>query len=194
MTNNNDIVTEQRYAQGLTYQEFLDQAKVNLDRFQQNYETAVIDPSDKEFFENIVNREGGPSKVLVIGEDWCPDVYRGMPVIARIAEASGMEMRVFPRDANLDIMNQFLKDGLHQSIPTFVFYTEDNKYLCHWIERPAQATKEMAEITTRVQKEMAGAEENDIRSATRQGMLDRYPEWQQLTIEELRTLLADNVS
>jgi len=194
MANNNDTVTEQRYSQGLTYQEFLDQAKVNLDRFQQNYETAVVDPSDKEFFENIVNRDGGPAKVLVIGEDWCPDVYRGMPVIARIAEASGMEMRVFPRDANLDIMNQFLKDGLHQSIPAFVFYTEDHKYLCHWIERPAQATKEMAEITARVSKEMTGAEENDIRAATRQGMLDRYPEWQQLTIGELRTLLTETMN
>ena len=59
-------------------------------------------------------------------------------MVARIAEAGGMDMKVFPRDANTDIMDEFLKNGEFQSIPTVVFYTKDYNYLFHWIERPAQ--------------------------------------------------------
>jgi hypothetical protein len=66
-----------------------------------------------------------------------------MPVLARIAEAAGMEMRVFPRDQHSDIMKEFLNRGEHQSIPTAVFYTRDHEYLAHWIERPALANQQM---------------------------------------------------
>ncbi|MFN8556358.1 MAG: thioredoxin family protein [Dehalococcoidia bacterium] len=54
-----------------------------------------------------------------------------------------MELRVFPRDQHLDIMNEFLKDGEFQSIPTLVFYTKDLRYIGHWIERAKKANDEM---------------------------------------------------
>ena len=52
--------------------------------------------------------------------------------MARIAEASGMELRVFFRDQNKDIMSEFLKFGEHESIPTLVFYTKDHEYIAHY--------------------------------------------------------------
>jgi hypothetical protein len=88
-------------------------------------------------------RANGPAKLLVIGEDWCPDVFRGMPVFARLAEATGLEMRVFARDQHKDIMAEFLNNGEYESIPVAVFYTKDMDYLCHFIERPALANEEM---------------------------------------------------
>ena len=47
-------------------------------------------------------------KVLAIAEAWCGDVYRELPTMARIAEAAGMTMRVFLRDQNADLMDEFL--------------------------------------------------------------------------------------
>ena len=38
------------------------------------------------------SRPDGPAKVLILGEDWCPDVFRGMPVVVRMAEAAGLEI------------------------------------------------------------------------------------------------------
>ena len=35
---------------------------------------------------------------------------RGLPVLARLAEAASLELRIFPRDQNLDIMDEFLKN------------------------------------------------------------------------------------
>ena len=38
MTQSTSVVTPQRYEQGLTYQQYISQIKVNQDRFQENYE------------------------------------------------------------------------------------------------------------------------------------------------------------
>ncbi|HET9476235.1 MAG TPA: thioredoxin family protein [Dehalococcoidia bacterium] len=137
------VVTPQRFESGLSYEEFLDQTKVNRDRFDMNYEGTTISDEDVAALRALAAKENGPAKMLVIGEDWCPDVYRGLPVLAKIAEAAGFEFRAFPRDQNLDIMNEFLKDGEFQSIPTAVFYTKDHRYIYHFIERPAKANEEM---------------------------------------------------
>ena len=190
MSGKNSVVTVERFNSGMLYKDFVAQINVNQDRFEQYYDTAgeVLTESDVAFFQQIIN--AGVSKVLVLGEDWCPDVYRGMPVIAKIADTSGMDLRVFPRDANLDIMDEFLKDGEHRSIPTLVFYTNDQEYLCHWIERPVMATKEMAEITESVEKNMPGKDEQEIREARRELVNARFPDLQKYTIDELRELLS----
>lgn len=187
------VVTPERFKQGLSYTGFLDQAKVNKDRFAQSYQTAraALAPENARFFKEA--REKGVARVLVLGEDWCPDVYRGMPVIARIAEASGMELRVFPRDANLDIMNEFLNHGQHQSIPTVVFYTSDQEYLCHWIERPRQAQDEMAQINEEIEREMAGKDANEIRQARRDRTNARFQAWQEATVKEIRDMLSSKL-
>ncbi len=126
----------------------------------------------------------------VLGEDWCPDVYRGMPVIARIAEASGMEIRIFPRDENLDIMSEFLNRGEHQSIPTFVFYTSGQEYLFHWIERPLVANEEMAAIDKQIEAEMAGKDEQEVRRARRDRVNAKFPDWQKATVTEIKDLVT----
>ncbi len=190
------VVTPERFQQGLTYQGFLAGIKVNLDRFGQYYETAkgALAPEDVAFFKRAAQKKGGACRVLVLGEDWCPDVYRGMPVVARVAESAGIEMRVFPRDANLDVMNEFLNKGLHQSIPVAVFYTADQKYLCHWIERPQQANQEIAEINAQIEREMAGQDEQAVRRTRRERTNARFPDWQKATVRELREMLARTLS
>lgn len=192
MGNNKSVVTEERYQKGYTYEEFIDQINVNKDRFDQYYGTAVdaITVEDKEFFKKAVQQDGGVARVLVLGEDWCPDVYRGMPLIARIAEASGMEIKIFPRDENLDIMNEFLNRGEHQSIPTVVFYTSTQEYLFHWIERPSVANEETAAIDKQIEEDMAGRDEQEVRRARRDKVNAKFPDWQKATVIEIKDLVT----
>ena len=121
MTEKISVVTAERFNQGFTYRDFIGQINVNQDRFGQYDGTAkdALNEEDVSFFKEAVKK--GAARVLGLGEDWCPEVYRGMPVIARLSEVSGIDMRVFPRDANLDIMDEFLNHGEHRSIPTMVF-------------------------------------------------------------------------
>ncbi|MBI1886592.1 MAG: thioredoxin family protein, partial [Chloroflexi bacterium] len=154
--------------------------------FQENYEGAQLSDDDARALRELVARPEGPARCLALGEAWCPDVFRGLPVMARIAEAAGMELRVFKRDDNLDIMNEFLNHGEHQSIPTLVFYTRDHRYLCHWIERPVRANEEM-HLLREVFEGKTGEEARPAYDAFQEGTV--WAGWRQETVRELKELL-----
>src|SRR3990172_6662105 len=132
------VVTPERFAGGMTWEQYQEHIKRNREKFGYNYAETVLTDDDAEAFRSLAARPDGPAKVLALGEDWCPDVLRGLPVMVRIAEAARMEVRIFPRDDNLDIMDEFLNRGESQSIPTFVFYTGDHRYIAPWIEGPGK--------------------------------------------------------
>jgi hypothetical protein len=140
------VVTPERFATGLDYRAYVEGVERNQKRFEENYAGTQVAPEDVAALKDLMARPNGPAKMLVIGEDWCPDVFRGAPVFARIAEATGMEMKFFPRDANKDVMAEFLAGGEFESIPVAVFYTKDHQYIAHWIERPAVANEQMRDL------------------------------------------------
>ena len=184
------VVTPERFASGLTYQQYIESIKQNQDRFQMNYEGTTVSGADAAALRALVAKENGPAKMLVLGEDWCPDVYRGLPVLAKIAEAAGMELRVFPRDENLDIMNEFLKDGEYQSIPTAVFYTRDHRYIMHWIERPQQANDEMHLMRKLYEGRTREEAAPDV-AKFQEGPV--WAGWRDATVKEIRRLLEEKV-
>ena len=186
-------VTPERYSTGFTYEDYVAQIKVNLKWFQKLYDSFQLKAEDAEFFRRAAEHPRGAARMMVIGEDWCPDVYRGLPTMARVAEAVGMEMRVFPRDSNMDIMNEFLKQGQWASIPTVVFYTRDHQYICHWIERPALADREMESIEAEVRREQPDATDPQIRASARPRNQERYPAWQHESVPEIREMLAEHL-
>ncbi len=190
MPEKTSCVTPERFASGLTYQEYIGQVVTNKDRFESFYKDCQLSSEDKAFFSKAAKMPSGAAKVLVLGEAFCPDVLRGMPAVARIAEASCMEMRVFPRDKHLDIMNEFLKHGQFQSIPVMVFYTKDQQELGHWIERPELADKEQAQIEAETKKANPGATEQEIRTKMRERTGPKQLAWQQESIREWRQMLA----
>ena len=131
--------------------------------------------------------------MLVLGEAWCGDVIRGMPVLARICEAAGLELRIFPRDENHDIMNEFLKNGEWMSIPVAVFYTKDHQYICHWIERPASAELEMQEIEKAIRAEKPDIDDQEFGRERRGRTAARAQAWQQDSVTEIKELLAKSI-
>jgi hypothetical protein len=86
------------------------------------YEEVEISPEDRAFFQGLKK----PIYVLAIGEDWCPDVYNNLPVMARIAVLNPtIQLRVFPRDQHHDLMHHYLFRGQSQSIPAFGFFDQN---------------------------------------------------------------------
>lgn len=196
------VVTVARFAQGLTYSDFLAQATINQDKFVANGSTVPLTEDDLSFFRKAALQPHGPAKMLALGEAWCGDVYRELPTAARIADAAGIEFRVFLRDQNLDVMEEFLSnDGKSRAIPVFVFYTKDLQYITHWTERSAGAHAQLAAA-----KNAAKAKLNLPESATfdnlpaqeRQAFLQEVitsvrpfvDEWRKEAIQEIRRLLA----
>ena len=85
MARETSVVNPDRFKLGFNYPDYIGQIKVNKNRFNEFYNGFELKPEDAELFRELVNRRNGPAKMLVLGEDWCGDVVRGLPILARIA-------------------------------------------------------------------------------------------------------------
>ncbi len=190
MPETKGIITAQRFAKGLTFQEYLNSLGETKARFEPHIAAFKLSDADAVFFKDAAKKTGG-IKIVAIGEDWCPDVHRGLPILEKISEAGGMELRFFHREKNIDIMNLFLKDGKFQSIPVFAFFDGNFKYLTHWTERPVEASKFYDQI--RVELSQQKLPEEEMRKAMREKVAPLADQWRKETVKEIRAHLSDAI-
>jgi hypothetical protein len=173
VTTDKRRVTPERFASGRTFEQYLAYIGTpeNLARegsggalrrdqtgsMRAWHEASHLDEAQTAAIRWLAAQPGGPAKLLVISEDWSSDCRRDVPMLARLAEAGGLELRIFNRDgrefgrsqapslaeapdSNADLMAAFLNEKRGQSwqsIPVAVFYTKDFDYLYHYVEYPA---------------------------------------------------------
>jgi hypothetical protein len=202
MLQTTSVVTPERFNQGLSYANFLAQATVNRDKFEQFYNDSALTADDISFFKKAAALPNGPAKILALAEAWCGDVYRELPTAARIADAAGIELRIFLRDQNSDIMDEFLSNnGKSRAIPVFVFYTKETRYITHFTERSAGAHIELATIMNEVKSQLnlpPTATFGTVPESEKQVFLrevikriaPRFPEWRKESIKEMRQFLS----
>jgi hypothetical protein len=83
-------------------------------------------------------------RLAVLTEDWCSDCLMNLPIVAKIAEAGKMELRIFPRAGHPDLVIFFEERGI-EAIPVFWFGDEDFEELGVYVERPQKAHDRIAE-------------------------------------------------
>jgi hypothetical protein len=190
-TPENSVVTTERFNQGFSsFQEWMDAIELNKEKFQMHYDEWTHNADDISILKNYVESHG--IKALCIGEDWCPDVWRGLPVMARISELTGMEVRLFIRDDNSDIMGEFLKDGEFESIPVVVLYDKNHNYLGHWIERADQANAEMQPLLSMLHgKERGSSEWQEARNNYLTKTVELAQGWRDAQLSELNAILTE---
>ncbi len=129
------MVTKERFEQGLTLQQYVDRMSINRERFVEALEEATIEPE----YTRVLERLDGARRVLVISEDWCGTCLAHVPFVAKLVESkANIEMRLFARDANPDLMDQYLKQGRYRSIPVFAFFDEHMTEIARFLEcRPS---------------------------------------------------------
>jgi 4-carboxymuconolactone decarboxylase len=167
------VVTPERFASGMSFDQYVKYvgSPENLkregsggaarrdwsDHLRTTYATTRLTDDQIAAWKWLATQPNGPAKVLVIAEEWSSDCRRDLPVVARVADAAALELRILRRDgqrastshrptlaeapdSNADIMAEFLneKNGqTWQSIPVIVFYTRGFEYLYHYTEYPA---------------------------------------------------------
>ena len=174
-------VTPERFAKGLTFDEYVRYAgsaenlareafggyfpdagsfgaprKDNSAVLRERYACARLSDHQTAAIRWLVAQPEGPARILVLSEDWSSDCRRDVPMLARLAEAGGMELRIFNRDgkkilgsrrpdpaaapdANHDLMLEFMnnKNGAEwASLPVAVFYAKDFRELHRYFEYP----------------------------------------------------------
>ena len=176
------VVTPERFAKGMTFEQYLaytgspenlareafggyfpDSGSMGAGRkdnsavIRARYDRARLTDYQREAIKWLAAQPGGPAKILAIAEDWSSDCRRDIPMVARLAEAGGLELRIFNRDgkkilgtrrpdpaaypdANHDLMLQFMNAknaGEWASLPVVVFYDRDFRELHRYLEYPA---------------------------------------------------------
>jgi hypothetical protein len=170
-------MTPERFARGMTFEEYvrfigspenLGREGFDIRRFskvrprvdwseylRQRHRRARLDDDQVAAIRWLAAQPGGPAKILVIAEDWSSDCRRDLPYLARLAEAGGLELRIFTRDGdailmtglpdpgaggNPDLVHAYAneKDGQRfATVPVAVFLTRDFAELHRYVEYPA---------------------------------------------------------
>jgi hypothetical protein len=165
----------------------------------------------------LAAQPGGPAKILVISEDWSSDCRRDVPVLARLAEAGALELRIFNRDGkkilgtrrpdpaahpdgNHDIMLEFLNaknGGEWASLPVVVIYTKDLQELHRYIEFPAIYHKDYIRQhmwTPRPGETEAQAKERDRREFLELQASPFFDVWASAGIDEILSALYEKLT
>jgi hypothetical protein len=175
------IVTAERFAKGRTFDEYVKYvgSPENLTReafsayhpdagsiagprkdnsavFRERYARLRLADHQAAAIKWLAAQPGGPANILVISEDWSSDCRRDVPLLARLAEAGGLALRIFNRDgqrilwqrrpdpaaapdANWDLMREFMNrknGGEWASLPAVGVYTRNFQELCRYLEYP----------------------------------------------------------
>lgn len=150
------------FYQGETIQEFLSSASELSDKYRQHIAEVSFDDNLRARLAELP----GDLKVMVIAEPWSGDVLYNFPVLIRMAEVTGWEVRIFRRDSYPELILPYRKDGLYRSIPVFVFYDADFNEVAQWIERPAEATRLIDEESLNLRRRLREEHKDAWRQAT----------------------------
>lgn len=121
-----------RYAAAPDFPAYLESVQALADLWHGMSRTASVPPDSIE----RLKAQGGHWRLLVLSADWCGDCVSCLPIIARLADGAGLEMRLLERDTNLDLMDNYLTCGT-RSIPVVMVLDQELSVWAWWGPRPA---------------------------------------------------------
>ena len=119
--------------------EYIENMTVNKDGVETIYNSFSVPNTENDNIEKI--KAANYDKVLVITEDWCGDAMMNLPILKHISELLNLEVRVFHRDDDTNLIDQYLTNGTARSIPIFVFLNDEYQQETVWGPRARQVQK-----------------------------------------------------
>lgn len=114
---------------------------LNNQRMKRLDKTMKILPENEEFL-TAFDKE---VYFLIITESWCGDAAQTMPMMNKVAQTAGVDLRVVLRDDNLDLMDQFLTNGGRSIAKLILINKATGLPVTTWGPRPTAATQLVAD-------------------------------------------------
>lgn len=185
---NNDAVNIDQY---------IDSMENNRDQFVQNVDQSLIRDEHLDYF----GRQA--VSFLVITEDWCIDSVQFVPVLVKLArENADIDVHFLRRDEHKDLAENYKNSQGYQPIPVIIVFDADGNELGHVLERPEQASVEMAEETRKFQDanpELDGIKRNinrmpeetqkQVKAHSRRWRMTQQDRFTDLLLEEVRSII-----
>ncbi|WP_042478784.1 thioredoxin family protein [Bacillus ndiopicus] len=119
--------TEQQYfEEAISIQQYMDNMSTLREESFAIYNKFHV-PND-EFIEQLKNSN---LHILAITEDWCGDAMLNNPIVRKVAEAAGLDMRTSLRDADTDLIDKYLTNG-GRAIPIYLLLNEAGDVVGKW--------------------------------------------------------------
>ena len=171
---------------------YLAHADMNVPTMRENFADTELAPDDDRYFRNLSERlPAGAISIWGFSESWCGDCVENVPIVAKMASLYPVfRLYLFPRDLNLDIMDECLGEGF-RTIPVFIFYDENGQEIGKFIERPAgahafmaKAKKELEHLSPEEQKRGLYRARTELRKLYKAGLRNE-------TVAEIRRIIED---
>ncbi|USK39339.1 thioredoxin family protein [Cytobacillus firmus] len=123
------------FAKGLSTQNYIEAMQVNKEEMNKIYNLFSLSDDEKT---RLAELKDADMKVIALTEDWCGDAMLNNPILLKIAEETGMEVRFVLRDQNLELMDQYLTNGTSRAIPIYIFIDKEGDEFAVWGPRAKQ--------------------------------------------------------
>lgn len=117
------------FQKGLTAEEYINSMTKNKEEMLTIFEGFTLKDEDRNRLESLRPKE---LRAIVLTEDWCGDALLNNPILLRVAEAAGIDVRFVLRDQNLELMDQYLTNGTSRAIPIFIFIDQEGNEIGVW--------------------------------------------------------------
>ncbi len=185
-------LTQEKFDQGMTTQEYIDQIKVNKEPFVKIYETVQVPTGPLSLFNGLSE----PLKLAVFTADWCGDAVSTTPVILKLADSTpNISLQVFNRDDELELSNSLLPGHRAGTGPIFVVMDQEMNQVVRFIETAGALVPEIDAMDADIDRETAGLSEAEQRQARRGRRttfrVEHAQAWGEVILEEFSGLVTD---
>ena len=151
-------LSQEKFNQGMSSQQYLDQVKVNKQAIEQIYSSVETPDEAKAFFDGLEE----PLQLAIFTAAWCGDAITTTPTIMRLAEnTQKLKMSIFDRDQELDLTNSFLPEHRAGTVPVFVVFDSEMREITRFIETAKELIPTLDKMEDAVKQETLQASELD---------------------------------
>ena len=136
--NMSENLAERFDAGARDYDEWLAALPAHREEFERHYEAYEPVEDDRGRMERAIEFVGGSLRALVVTDPTTPDDWRGVAVMAKVADVFGVDLSILPAEGNEDIVESRTNSYDESGTPTIVFLDGSGTELGHLSRRPDQ--------------------------------------------------------
>ena len=183
---------QDKFEQGMTTQQYIEQIKVNKDPFVAIYDAVQVPDEALGLFNGLSE----PLKLAVFTADWCGDAMSTTPVILKLADSTpNISLQVFNRDDELELSNSLLPEHRAGTVPIFVLMDQDMNQMVRFIETANTLVPDIDAMDAAIDEETAGMDEAEQRKAKRgrrtSYRVERAQAWGEVILKEFGGLVSE---